>query len=154
MLETSIIPAGGLRGLIYSKILTMDNLDIDYELEFSREIKTVDLINNIDDSTMLDICKIVGVYLDNAIQAVEYLDEKYINIEMYLEHNNLIISISNNYIGKLEIDKFEEMKYTTKKNGHGYGLTLSKQIIDNNSLLSNEKRVTNDTFSQILKIKM
>lgn len=154
MFETSIIPAGGLRGLIYSKVLYMKKLKIDYELEISKEVKTVDLINKIDDSMMLDICKIVGVYIDNAIQAVEKLKEKYINFEMYLENKSLIISISNNYKGKIEIDKMEEKGYTTKDNGHGYGLTLAKEIINNNKKLSNQKRITKETFSQILKIKM
>lgn len=154
MFETAVIPAGGLRGLIYSKILLMDELKIEYELEISNNIKTVDLINKIDDSMMLDICKIIGVYIDNAIQEVEKIKEKYINIEMYLDSGYLIISISNNYEGKIEIDKIENSGYTTKEKSHGYGLTLAKEIIDNNKKLTNEKKITGEIFTQILKIKM
>ncbi len=154
MLEAAKIPTGGLRGLIYSKILTMKELNISYELEISKDVKTVDLINNIDDSAMLDICKIIGVYVDNSIQAVENLKDKYINIEMYLDKSKLIISISNNYEGIIEIDKLENHGYTTKEKGHGYGLALAKEIIDNNKKLSNEKKITKETFTQILKIKM
>jgi len=154
MLETSIIPAGGLRGLVYSKVLSMDELNIGYELDFSKEIKTVDLISKIDDSTMLDICQIIGVYIDNAIDEVKELKDKFIVIEMYLENYDLIISISNNYKGKIEVDKLENKGYTTKEKGHGYGLTLTKEIVDNNKKLSNEKRVSKEFFTQILKIKM
>lgn len=152
--ETAKIPAGGLRGLIYSKVLLMKELEIEYELEISKEIKTVDLINKIDDSTMLDICKVIGVYLDNAIQEVEKLSDKHINIEMYLEDNLLIISILNNYEGTIEIDLLEESGYTSKGKGHGYGLTLSKEIINNNKNLTNEKSISQDIFTQTLKIKM
>lgn len=154
MFEVSRIPAGGLRGLIYSKVLAMKEINVDYELEISKEVKTVDLINNIDESMMLDICKIIGVYLDNAIQEVEKLYEKYVNIEMYLDNKDLIIAISNNYNEIIEIDKIEEKGYTTKENGHGYGLTLARGIIESNKKLSNKKMITQDTFTQMLKIKM
>lgn len=154
MFEVSRIPAGGLRGLVYSKVLTMKELKVEYELEISKDIKTVDLINNIDDSMMLDICKVIGVYIDNAVQEVENLKEKYINIEMYLDNKDLIISISNNYGGRIELDKLENSGYTTKEKGHGYGLTLVKEIIDNNKKLSNQKMITKETFTQMLKIKM
>lgn len=154
MFETSKIPAGGLRGLIYSKVLLMKELNIDYELEISNEVKTFNLIDSIDDYTMLDVCKVIGVYLDNAIQAVQNLKEKYLNIEMYLDNKDLIISISNNYENIIDIEKIEEKGYTSKGKGHGYGLTLTKEIIDNNKKLSNQKKMSKHTFTQILKIKM
>lgn len=153
MFDVSKIPAGGLRGLIYSKVLEMKELNIDYELEISNSVKTVDLIN-IDDLLMLDICKVIGVYLDNAIQAVQNLEEKYINIEMYLDENDLVISILNNYSGQIMIDKIEQKGYTSKGKGHGYGLTLAKKIIDSNDNLINEKGISRDSFSQTLKIKL
>jgi two-component system sensor histidine kinase AgrC len=154
MFETSKIPAGGLRGLIYSKVLLMKELNIDYELEISNEVKTFNLIESIDDSTMLDICKIIGVYLDNAIDATKNLEEKYINFEMYLEDKILNISISNNYEGYIDIDNIEKKGNTTKGAGHGYGLALSKKIIDENNRLMNQKNISKECFTQILKIKM
>ena len=153
MFEVSIIPAGGLRGLIYSKVLTMKNLKINYELEISNSVKTVDLIS-LDDSLMLDICQVIGVYLDNAIEEVKKLEEKYINIEMYTGEKELIIEISNNYKGKIDIEKIEEKGYTSKGKSHGYGLTLTKEIIDKNKKLSNEKKISKESFTQVLKIKM
>ena len=154
MQEASIIPAGGLRGLIYSKILYMKELKIEYELNISKDIRTVDLINKLDDSDMLDICQIIGVYIDNAIEAVSELEEKYVNIELYLEKNNLIFEVSNYYEGNIELDKLEQKGYTTKSSGHGYGLSLTKEIIDNNKKLKNEKRLSKEIFTQVLKIKM
>lgn len=153
MFEVSIIPAGGLRGLIYSKVLTMKDLKINYELEISNGVKTVDLIS-LDDSLMLDICQVIGVYLDNAIEEVKKLEEKYINIEMYTGEKELIIEISNNYKGKIDIEKIEEKGYTSKGKSHGYGLTLTKEIIDKNKKLFNEKKISKESFTQVLKIKM
>lgn len=154
MQEVSIIPAGGLRGLVYSKVLDMKQKEIEYELNISKDVRTVDLINRIDDRDMLDICQIIGVYIDNAIQEVANLKEKYINIELYLESDELVFGISNYYEGKIELDKLEEKGYTTKGRGHGYGLSLTKKIISNNKRLKNEKRLSKETFTQVLKIKM
>ena len=154
MRKTAVIPAGGLRGLIYSKVLVMDERKIHYDLDFSSSIKTVDLINKIDESTMLDICTVIGVYVDNAIDEVTNLEDKNICIEMYLDDNDLIIAISNNYAHKIDIGKLEEKGYTTKQSGHGYGLPLTKEIINNNTRLRNEKRISKEIFTQVLKIKM
>lgn len=154
MHEVSRIPAGGLRGLIYSKLTYMKEYNIDYGLNISKELRTVDLIDKIDENTLLDVCKIVGVYLDNAIQEVELCKEKYISIEMYLDIDEIIISISNNYESEFDIEKLEDKGYTTKTNGHGYGLVLVKELVNKNNKLSNERNISKDMFTQILKIKM
>lgn len=152
--EASKIPAGGLRGLIYSKLAYMHEYNIEYELNVSKELKTVDLIDKIDDNIVLDICKIIGVYLDNAIQEVENLKTKFIGIELYLEEEDLIISVTNNYEGYLDLEKLEDKGYTTKNNGHGYGLVLTKELISKNSKLENRKYISEDLFTQELIIKM
>lgn len=154
MIETAKIPTGGLRGLIYSKILLMKKLKINYSLIIEKNVKTADIINNIDDSTMLDICKIIGVFLDNSIQEVSKLNKKLISIEMYIIEEFLEISVSNNFKGNLQIELFEIEGFTTKGENHGYGLSLTKEIISNNKKLFNEKKVNKDIFTQILKIKM
>lgn len=154
MLEISKIPSGGLRGLMYSKVLLMEELNINYQLHISKEVRTFDLIKNIEDSTMLDICKTIGVYVDNSIQSVELLKTKNINIDMYFENKNLVISISNNYKGKINESKLDSFGYTTKGTNHGYGLALVKDIINKNDKLENERKISKDIFTQILKIKM
>lgn len=44
--------------------------------------------------------------------------------------------------------------YTTKENGHGYGLSLVREIIESNDRLSSEREIKDNIFKQILKIKM
>lgn len=153
MVKVSKIPSGGLKGLIYSKLLVMQQKKVNYDLNISRGVSTIDLIK-LDDSVVLDICKIIGVYLDNSIEAVEDLDEKNISIEMYMQDDNLVICISNNYEGLLDINKIDEKGYTSKGNGHGYGLSLTKELINNNSRLSNNKCINGNIFSQELIIKL
>lgn len=154
MKKTAKIPSGGLRATIYSKLCLMDKLKIKYKLNISRDVKTTDLID-LDEELVLKICRILGVFLDNAIEAVKTLKKKEIAIEVYILDKYLCVDITNNFKGNLELDKISEAKYTTKGNGHGYGLTLVNQILNEEiGILENEKSINRDTFTQTLKIKM
>lgn len=154
MKKTAKIPEGGLRATIYSKLCLMDKLKIKYNLNVSREVRTTDLIN-LDEDLVLKICKILGVFLDNAIEAVRGLKKKEISIEMYTIEDSLCIDITNNFKGNLELDKITNIKYTTKGDGHGYGLTLVNKLLEEEQgRLENEKSINRDTFTQTLKIKM
>ena len=154
MKKTAKIPSGGLRATIYSKLCLMDKLKIKYKLDISRDVKTTDLID-LDEELVLKICRILGVFLDNAIEAVKTLKKKEIAIEVYILDKYLCVDITNNFKGNLELDKISEAKYTTKGNGHGYGLTLVNQILNEEvGILENEKSINRDAFTQTLKIKM
>ena len=153
MLDVLVIPEGGLRGLIYSKLLYMSENNINGNLHVDKKVKTVDLIN-VDNSLMLDICKIIGVFLDNSIEAVSKLKDKYVEIEIFLNDGFLNISVSNNYKTTIDLNNIEQEGYTTKGDGHGYGLSLVRQIIDSNKNLTNIKSITNNIFTQTLKIKI
>lgn len=149
----SKIPVDGLRGLIYSKLLIMKEENIKYSVQISKEVSKTVLIN-MDDELMVHICQIIGVYLDNAIDATKNIEEKIINIDIYIDEDNLIISIQNTYSGVIELDKIEMKGYTTKTNEHGYGLTLAKELINKNSRLRNEKMIDKYLFTQVLIIKL
>lgn len=151
--KSMVIPEGGLRGLIYSKMLVMKDRKIDFDLSIDKAIKTVQLIE-LGDNTVLDICKIMGVLLDNAIEAVSNLEERFIDLEMSIEENKLYISVTNNYEGTIAIEEMGNHGYTTKGKGHGYGLSLVKKLIDKNSLLKNEKEISGDEFTQRLVVNV
>ncbi len=151
--KTLVIPEGGLRGLVYSKSLLMKEKEINFEFSIDKAIHTTELIE-LGDETILDICKIMGVFLDNAIEAVEKLEEKFVDLEMSKEKERLFISVTNNYKGVIDIDHIEEKGFTTKGENHGYGLPLVKELIAKNKLLKNEKMLTNDEFTQRLIIKL
>lgn len=151
--KTFKIPEGGLRATIYPKLAEMRELHINYALDVASDVSTLDLIN-INDDTMLNSCKIIGVFLDNAIDAVKNLKVKKIVIEIYIMDDALCIDIGNNYKGPLDMEKISNAGYTTKGDNRGYGLALVSKIIKNDDHLENEKLLTKNKFTQRLKIKM
>lgn len=126
LMKVNVIPSGGLRATIYSEILKIKDKKINYNLSIDKKLKTVDLIE-LDTNTIINICKIIGVFIDNAIEEVYTLQQKNIGINLYLEDNLLNIEVSNNYRNTIDIDKIYDKGYTTKGKGHGYGLSLVKK---------------------------
>lgn len=153
MFDTNKIPAGGLRAVVYSKLLVMKDEKIDFNLIVDRKVRTVDLIE-LGESLMLDVCRITGVFLDNAIEEVKNKDNKKIIVELFTDEDKFCIKISNNFSGSINIEKIYDKGYTTKTDGHGYGLSLVKEIIEKNNKLTNMTSLENGMFTQILEIKV
>ncbi|MCM1370295.1 MAG: GHKL domain-containing protein [Clostridium sp.] len=153
MFQTSTIMNSMISSIIYSKMLTMKENKIDSKLVVDRDIRKLDL-GEMDEDLSAEVCKIIGVYLDNAIEEVIKLDKKIVSIELYCEDKCLCIDISNNFEGEIDTEKINIPGYTTKNDGHGYGLSLVKEIIDSNQNLSSNLEINNDIFKQKLKIKM
>lgn len=151
--KTNIIPSGGLRGLVYYKTLSMKENNVDVLLKISSKIRKLKL-EQMGINLNKDLCKIMGIILDNAMQAVENLSSKNIDIEMDCDPKTLIIMVSNNFEGELNLSEMDNMGYTTKGSGHGYGLTLMKQLIDKNPLLSNQKYIYGQKFVQKITLNL
>ena len=86
------IPSGGLQGIIYQKMLVMKDEHIDFNLDVGRGIRDFRLDDlSIDDNYKL--CKIIGVFLDNAIDESRKIDDKCIMISLYMDENDFVIEI-------------------------------------------------------------
>lgn len=152
-MESSNIPEGGIRAVIYSKLLEMKSEKIKFDLETEFKIRLFD-IDSISDKTVLDICNVLGVFLDNAIHESKNLKDKaYIKVTLTMKNENLVISVKNKFKGAIDITKIDKEGYTTKGSGHGYGLSLVKNLLKNNKQLENKRKITKSTFEQILIIK-
>lgn len=147
------IPSGGLRGLVYHKLLMCEQLKVNYDLRIGRDVNSK-VVKNIDFHTMRKFVKIVGIYLDNAIDATKAIKNKEINIEFFLEEGYFCVLISNTFSGTLDIEKMGTMGYTSKGGKHGYGLSLAKEILREDKNLVSETSIYKNIMSQVIKVKM
>ncbi len=147
------IPSGGLQGIIYQKMLIMEEHNIKFDLGINKNIKDLNL-NNINSKLNYDICRIVGIFLDNAIEETIKTNEKIIQMSIYNESGHLVIIIANYFKDQLDMVKLGTKGYTTKGEGHGYGLALAKKIVKANFQIYNETQIIKNIFEQTLKIKM
>lgn len=146
------IPSGGLQGIIYQKMLVMKDEHIDFSLDVGRGIRDFKLeYLSMDDNYRL--CKIIGVLLDNAIEESRNIQDKCIMISLYIDDDDLIIDVSNRFEGMINLDRLDESGYTTKGDGHGYGLSLVKKILSETNKFENERSIKRNIFKQVVRIK-
>jgi len=144
------IPNGGLKGFLTYKInYIMDN-GVKININISPRVKKYKLPNK--KNFQKNICRILGVYIDNAYQACKESNKKEMTIEMLVENEKLTIIISNSYKGKINIEEIDKFGYTTKGKGHGAGLSLVNEIISSNKCFRQERKVINNYFFQYLYI--
>lgn len=148
-----IIPEGGLQGLVYQKMLKMKENNIKINLNVDRKIRKVNF-DSISSKVNYDLCRAVGIILDNAIEEVIKLKEKEVVVCMYKDEDDFVIEVSNKCEIIPDLSMMDEKGYTTKSEGHGYGLSLLKEIVSNNKNIINERKIDKDIFTQIIKIKM
>lgn len=89
-------------------------------------------------SSIYDVSKLLGILLDNAIEAASASSERLVNFKIIenKKHGKKVILIENSYDAKkLNIDKIYQKGYTTKKDvtkNHGLGLWSAQKIIELN----------------------
>lgn len=134
-------PDGGIKGLLYYKLCEMEDSKIKYSIYCEESAKKK--LNRLKVTQMNDITKILGVMLDNAIDATKKAKKKEINIFLCSMKGNSCITVENTYFGNINKDKIGT-GYTTKGKGHGFGLQLTKDIIKNNKYLKYEFSVVDN----------
>ena len=152
-LKVSSIPTGGLKGLLYYKLLTMKSKNIYCYIDTAKNINKK-IFDKINIEPLQSFYKIIGVFLDNAIEAVENNNKKQILIQLYKEKEYLIFSVSNEYHKELDFDVLGKIKFTTKGENHGYGLQLVKELVDSHSEIFNQTEVKGNLFVQKVGIKI
>lgn len=146
------LPSNGIKGLFYFKVSEANDRKISVNINISKEIKN-SYISKLSPITFNQLGKILGIFLDNAIEGVELASEKQIGIEMYCNNDEEIIVIISNTYGPVKPKKAGVTVMSTKGNDRGHGLLLVRTIIASNKMFENETEITNDLYIQKLIIK-
>ncbi len=136
-----------LKGLISSKIITAQAKDIKTRIEIIEDINELSI-------NLIDICRIIGILFDNAIEATEICDSKFIEFLVLKNENSVTFIISNSCSEDTPpIYKIYEKDFSTKGQGRGIGLKSVRDIISENynNVLLNTK-IEDSIFKQELII--
>lgn len=141
------LPSNGLKGLFYFKMITVEEKGIHVEVSIAKGIED-GFLSKLDTNSFNQIGKVLGVYLDNAIESAEITEKKSLCIEAFTKTDEVIFVISNTYDPNVK-----KIGRSTKGVGRGYGLLLANSIISNNSRLSSSTEVTPEIYVKKLNIK-
>ena len=141
----------GIGGFLSLKINEMVDKNINVTVNISNNIKKYNF-EDLNKYEKKDICRILGVYLDNAYDASINSIEKEITIEMNVNNQQLEIIISNTFTGVINYNNIGNYGYTTKGKGHGVGLSLVNDIIEKNNKFSQERKIVKNYYFQYFYI--
>lgn len=147
------LPISGLKGLINYKLMEMEQKKLNININVSKEIMKTKL-KNLSLTEKDNLYSIIGVYLDNMIQAAENSSKKEVSIEIYKEKNDVVFLLANSYSGKIDIGKIDSYGYTTKGKNHGVGLHIVRKIMEEETIFSQSRNILDDYYIQELRIHL
>lgn len=111
-------------------------------------------LNNLN-MKIYEFTRILGILLDNSIEAAKECNEKIINIEIRKDtnKNRQLLIIENTYINKdIDTEKIFEKQYSTKAGNTGLGLWEVRQLLKRNNNLNLFTSKTDKYFKQQLEM--
>lgn len=99
------------------------------------------------------LTRILGILLDNAIEAAQCTKEKEVAIDITSDSKKQLFIISNSCISNdISVEKIFEKGYSTKKNNSGLGLWEVHNILEKNEQANLHTTIRENTFIQQLEI--
>ena len=119
ILSPKIINDPAIYGIVVSKMLHARDNNLTLSLDIGLDVSQINFPS-------FELSRIIGILLDNAIEASLESDERKLKLEMYHDQNRncdiIIIGNSVKDVNKLDIIKMFEKDYSTKENPSGFGL--------------------------------
>ena len=148
LLNPRIINNPGIYSLLNNKYFEATNSGITFDIEFFLNLDSLKV-------NMYQFSRILGILIDNAIEATEKCDEKIIKISFIRENINsrAIVTITNTYSNKdVDIEKIFDKGLSSKANHLGVGLWEVKKYIKKSQNLDLHTSKTDKYFKQELII--
>lgn len=110
-----------IKSLLLGKFKIMKANNIDCYFECKSDIDKVSI-------NIFDLIRVLGVSIDNAIEAVKNQKEGKIKIILMNSHDQLDITIQNTVTKNIQINEIKNYGFTTKNNHSGLGLVNIQDI--------------------------
>ncbi len=148
ILNPDIINNPGIYNLLTTKYSEADEKGIKVNITFLLDLNNLNM-------KIYEFARILGILLDNAIEASSESDEKILNIIFRNEdkNNRNIILIENSYSDKnIDLDTIFNKGVTGKEHHTGLGLWEIRQILKKNNNVNLHTSKNDKYFSQQLEI--
>lgn len=146
------LPSNGLKGFFYYKFIEAEKKGINVSINISKQIEN-SFLKDIETKDFKDLARIIGVYLDNDIEASSTSEDKKLGIEMYLIKEKIEIIITNTFNNEINLDKIGKESFSTKGKHRGHGLLLVNKILSENNMFEAKNEIRGNIYIQSLKIK-
>ena len=147
-LNPDSINSPAVYSVLANKYYKADNLGIKISLESFIDFNNLYM-------GIYEFTRILGILMDNAIEATSECDNKYIHVEIRndFNRNRQLLVIENTYNDKdINIDKIYEKGYSTKPHNTGLGLWEVENILKKHKNITRFTTKDNKLFKQQIEI--
>ncbi|MGX0674376.1 quorum-sensing sensor histidine kinase AgrC [Staphylococcus hominis] len=143
---TDNLKVRAIKGLITTKILQAQEKNIPISIEVPELIDHIEM-------NRVDLSRIIGIIIDNAIEASEELEDALIRIAFINVETSVMFIVMNKC--KEDMPKIHELfqdSFSTKGDNRGLGLTTLKEITDTTENVLLDTTIENGYFVQKVEI--
>ena len=148
ILNPEIINNPGIYSLLTNKYHKAEKQDVKLNISVLMDLNTINM-------KIYDFTKILGILLDNSIDAASTCEEKIVNVIFREDDKNKrqLLIIKNTYLDKnVDINKIFDKGFTGKENHTGLGLWEIRKILKRNNNLNLHTTKTDKYFTQQFEI--
>lgn len=144
------IPKGGLKGILYYKIIVAQKHKINLTIDVS--VKEKGIFQKLNSKKMNELSKVTGIYFDNAIEAASESRKKRITVEIYELKDKIQIVISNTFKKGSILENNGNKGVSSKGPGRGNGLYFASKIIRSNQWLQEKHEIIDRYYVETISI--
>ena len=145
------LPKGGIKGLMYYKAAIAQKNKINLTTDVSIESKGI--LAKLSEKEVKVLCKLIGIYFDNAIEAAAESRKKNVTIEIYELKDKVSIVFSNTFKKHKNMKDRNEKGVSSKGEGRGNGLYFASKLIKENDWLEQKQDIVDRYYIQELIIR-
>lgn len=143
--ELKNLPKCGLKGLLHYKLACAAKKNLNVLITVSPD--TAPVIKSLSLEEMKQLSRLVGIYMDNAMEAALDTEKKNVALEIYKIKDTVNIVISNSAnIDESKVKMIGKKGFTSKGKGHGRGTYLAKKMLLHNKKFSASNSVVKDYY--------
>lgn len=136
-----------VKSLLYTKTVAILNHEINFELEIAESVPVLPM-----DS--LTLCRILGILLDNALEASLDSAEKMLRIAVITTDTSVLFSITNSTLAlPVPVGALLDRGYSSKEGHEGIGLATVMELLDSIPCAELSTKYEDTVFCQTLDVQ-
>lgn len=135
-----------IKGLLLTKLFAAVEKNISVQIEIPEVVDSAPI-------DVIDFSRILGIFIDNAIEASESANPSTINIAiLHTPPNSILFVVQNSFSGEIDINKLYQSNFSTKNRDRGLGLKNALEISNGYSNVLVNTRIENERFIQEVEL--
>ncbi len=134
-----------IKGILASKFSRIKNCGVNFEVSIGDGIEDLSI-------APVDLSRMIGILLDNAIEAAVESERKHIVFIVTRNDNEIEILVKNTYFGLPDLNDLYKNGYSTKGKNRGQGLGSFKKIVNRHKHVCSVLRIEKTFFVHGIKV--